>query len=125
MSKVTRLFLERIVDRCVAIVAGIVGSTLSTICAQRRAEQQGELEDLAIQYEKAGKLDAADTIRQHARRMSDNDPAHDATAIMENVLNLEAQPHLTGDDAGQPLALSQSPSKPRRRRRTKPPVEEC
>jgi len=125
MSKVTRLFLERIVDRCVAIVAGIVGSTFSTICAERRAEQQGDLEDLAIQYEKAGKLEAADTIRQHARRMSDNDPAHDATAIMENVLKLDAQPHFPDDEAGQHLALPQSPSKPRRRRRTKPPVEEC
>ena len=125
MSKVTRLFLERIVDRCVAIVAGIVGTTLSTIGAERRAEQQGELEDLAIQYEKAGKLQAADTIRQHARSMSGNNPAHDATGIMANVMNQEAQPQLTGEENGQPLALPSSASKPRRRRRTKPRAEDC
>lgn len=102
MNKAISVFLERLAERFVALFAGLISSRIETFHAAARAEQQSHLEDLAREYEAAGKIEIATSLREQARGLTSSNLASEATNIVRNVsgesLNLTG-PHDAGRNA--------------------------
>lgn len=79
--------LERLAERCLALAAGLLASSIESACLQRDAEQQNQLEELARTYEAEGLPEIAATLRQRAHQLSHHNPA----ALGESLLSLGHQ----------------------------------
>ncbi len=84
--------LERLAERCLAIAAGLLASSIESACLRREAEQQNQLEELARTYEADGLPDIAANLRQRAHQLSHHNPA----ALGESLLSLGHQPESAG-----------------------------
>lgn len=80
--------LERLAERCLAIAAGLLASSIESACIRRDAEQQNQLEELARTYEAEGLPEVAANLRQRAQQLSHHNPA----AMGESLLSLGHQP---------------------------------
>ena len=85
MNRVISLFLDRIAERFVALLAGLVSSRIEGFHAESQAEQQSQLEDLARSYELAGKTEIAASLRQRASGLNSSNPAAEALNIVQSV----------------------------------------
>ena len=77
-------FFERLADRCLALAASLLASSIESACVRREAEQQTQLEELARTYEADGHSDVAASIRERAQQIAHANPA----ALGESLLNL-------------------------------------
>lgn len=82
MSKVLTVFLDRLVERMTALVAGLVSSRVAGMHAEVQAQQQSQLEDLARQYEADGKMEIAQSLRKRSSRLVSADLAGEATEVV-------------------------------------------
>ena len=101
MNRVISLFLDRIAERFVALLAGLVSSRIEGFHAASQAEQQSQLEDLARSYEAAGKIEIAADLRQRALGLNSSNPAAEALNIVQNVTGESL--HLTGPACAGPV----------------------
>lgn len=77
-------FFERLADRCLALAASLLASSIESACVRREAEQQTQLEELARTYEADGHSEVAASIRERAQQIAHSNPA----ALGESLLNL-------------------------------------
>lgn len=85
MNKVVSLFLDRLAERLVALLAGLVSSKIEGFHASSQAEQQSDLEDLARQYEAAGKIEIATNLRKRALGLVSSNLASEAVEVVRNL----------------------------------------
>jgi len=97
MNNLVSTFLDRLVERFTAILAGVVSSRVESLRAEAQAEQQSQLEDLARKYEADGKIAIAKTLRERALQLTSKNLAGEGMDVMEAV---SAGPlRLTGPNA--------------------------
>ena len=85
MNKIVSTLVERLAERLIALLAGLVSSRIEGIHAVSKAEQQSELEDLARQYEATGKIEIATDLRQRAGCLTSTNLVSEAVEIIENL----------------------------------------
>jgi hypothetical protein len=85
MNRPIASFLDRLVDRFTAILAGAISSRVEGFQAIAQAEQQSQLEDLARNYEVEGKTTIAQSLRERAARMTSTNLAGEAVEMIEAV----------------------------------------
>jgi hypothetical protein len=85
MNRMISSFLDRLVERFTAILAGVISSRVEGFQASAQAEQQSQLEDLARKYETEGKTEIAQSLRERALKLTSSDLAGEATEILEAV----------------------------------------
>jgi len=97
MNNLVSTFLDRLVERFTAILAGVVSARVESLRAEAQAEQQSQLEDLARKYEADGKITIAKTLRERALLLTSTNLAGDGMDVIEAVT---AEPlRLTGPNA--------------------------
>lgn len=100
MSTMVTMFLDRLVERIAALLAGMVGSRIESLHAEVEADQRSRLEDLARKYEADGKIQIAELLRQRVVQMSSIDLAAEGKRVLDQ---------LTGDGNSQT-----APARPQR-----------
>lgn len=111
------LFLDRLTERFAALIAGLVSSRIEDLRTRVQAEQQSDLEDLARMYDADGKPDIAQTLRDRAGRLVQNNLASDALDIIDAV---SQQPlHLTGPASVSTATSASLPQRASKDRRTR------
>lgn len=123
MNKVVSQFLDRLSERFIALLAGLVSSRIEGLHAASQAEQQSNLEDLARQYDAAGKSEIATNLRIRATGLNSSNLASEALEIVQNVageplyLAAPQDSGQTGDMRGIPSFVEgESVTKPKRPR---------
>jgi FlaG/FlaF family flagellin (archaellin) len=100
MNQMFHAFLDRLVERFTAVLAGVISSRVEGLKAQAQAEQQSQLEDLARKYEADGKTVIAQTLRQRTVNLTSSNLASEGVKVIELVAN--ETPKLTNSEvAGQ------------------------
>lgn len=87
MNQMFHAFLDRLVERFTAVLAGIISSRVEGLKAQAQAEQQSQLEDLARKYDADGKTGIAQTLRQRTVNLTSSNLAGEGVKIIELVAN--------------------------------------
>jgi hypothetical protein len=121
MNRIISSFLDRLVERFTAILAGVISSRVEGLQASAQAEQQSQLEDLARKYETEGKTEIAQSLRERALNLTSSNLAGEAVEILEAVagdplkLTGPTQPPAAGPLKGVPdfSAPAKSRKKPR------------
>ena len=85
MNKIVSTLVERLVERFIALLAGMVSSRIEGIHAVSKAEQQSELEDLARQYEAVGKIEVATELRRRVGSLNSTNLASEGLEIIVNL----------------------------------------
>ncbi|MBI1315074.1 hypothetical protein GC176_27600 [bacterium] len=117
MARGIQWFMERMAERVVPIIASAFTSTVQTMDALGRAEQQGRLEEAARHYEADGQPAVAESLRRKALELDSANPGSSAVVIFENVARDESR-MLPPALESQPLAgTHRSSSKSKQRRR--------
>ncbi len=101
-------FFERLADRCLALAAGLLASSIESASIRRDAEQQSQLEDLARSYEADGQTEVAATIRSRAQQLSHSNPAAQGESILSlgNLSDTSAISSARSDSSQNPTDLS-------------------
>ena len=90
MIKSVQLFVDRLVERLVPLVATLISSAAQSLHARAQADRQNELEEAARRYEDDGKTEIAATLRRRAAELGSANPLGESLDIVANV---------AGDDA--------------------------
>jgi len=77
-------FVDRIMERLVPSIGSFMASAMQRMLILSHAEHHNQLEEQALRYEAAGRLEIAEQIRQQARTMSLDKPLPGAQAVLEN-----------------------------------------
>ncbi|MDA1013853.1 MAG: hypothetical protein O3A00_05290 [Planctomycetota bacterium] len=84
-------FMERMAERVVPIITGAFTSTIETMDALGRAEQQSQLEEAARRYEADGQATLAETLRRRASQLDATNPGSSGVVTFENVARDESR----------------------------------
>lgn len=112
-------FMERMAERVVPIITSAFATTIETMDALGRAEQQSQLEEAARRYEADGQATLAETLRRKAIELDATNPGSSGVVTFENVARDESrmQPPSTETPAPRLEAKKKRRSTPQRRRR--------
>jgi len=109
MPSAVRWVLQRLAERVVPMVGAALTSTIETMHALDRADQQDALEEAARGYEAEGKIAIAASLRKQATRLDSVNPAAQAVEVIANLA--------TDDQARLERLPDLSPAKGKRRSR--------
>lgn len=84
-------FMERMAERVVPIITSAFATTIETMDALGRAEQQSQLEEAARRYEADGQATLAETLRRKAGELDATNPGSSGVVTFENVARDESR----------------------------------
>ncbi len=104
LKSVSHLF-ERLAERCLALSAGLLASTIEAACLRHAAEQQTQLEELARSFDADGLPEVAAQVRDRARLLTHHNPAAAGETLLRDV-SVSASAESTHQGADDPAAVS-------------------
>ena len=103
--------LSRLAQRCLALAAGMLATTIESLQIVHQAEMLQQLEDTASRFESEGQPEIAQQIRERTKSMATDDPAARGEALLRQLSEViptraiasadSAGPDSLSDDAGQ------------------------
>lgn len=118
MQKSIASILEPLAERCIALAAGMLASTIETLHIEYRVEQQNRLEELARSYEADGRPEAANAIRERLRILTSDNPAAYGEFLLRQLTQL-SKPGADSQEDWSRGVLSVPSSDPNRRPTTR------
>lgn len=85
MFRPVRIVLDRLAERCLAMAAGMLETTVKSLQIAHEAERQHELEELARNYEAEGLTLIANTLRERASDLLADPPATGSEALLQEL----------------------------------------
>ncbi|MBL8826766.1 MAG: hypothetical protein JNM18_07245 [Planctomycetaceae bacterium] len=120
MNKLMEVFLDRLTERLMTLLAGLIGSRMEAFHSAAQADQQSQLEDLARQYEASGKPEIATTLRERAARLVSTNVVGEAVEIVERLTHEHDGSATTASSGDDLRRLPNFSTATRSRKRTKP-----
>ena len=77
-------FVDRLVERLVPTIGSFMTSALQRMLILNHAEHHNQLEEQALRYEAAGRLEIAERIRTQAKSLTLDKPLPLAEKVLEN-----------------------------------------
>ena len=120
MQKSIASILEPLAERCVALAASMLATTVETLHIKYQAEQQNRLEELARTYEQDGMPEVANALRERLRTFANDKPTECSEFLFRQLRQL-SEPGVQEDTVGGNQSFSDGDprrtAKPRRARR--------
>jgi hypothetical protein len=95
MQRPVSAVLDRLAQRCLALGASMLATTLESLQVAQFAEQQSKLEDLAKTYESEGLTEIATSLRERAKLLKLDRPADNVELLFSHLSSSEHPTHDT------------------------------
>jgi len=77
--------LNRLAQRCLALAAGMLATTIESLQIVHQAETLQQLEDTASRFENEGQPEIAQQIRERTKALATDDPAARGEALLRQL----------------------------------------
>jgi hypothetical protein len=120
MQRNIQWILDRIVEKFIPAIGSFMASAFQRMLIVAEAENQSQLEDLALRYEAAGKPELAQRIREQAQQLTLDKPLPLADKLLQEF-GAENPALFEASQPQPPLALPDRRAKLRKRPDDTPP----
>lgn len=107
--------LERLAERCLALTAGLLATSIEALHVRYQAEQQCRLEELARTFEADGKPELAQSLRDRAAVLVHDNPAARGETLLRGLTEFPSDLNTAASNHGSAAESLALPGSARRR----------